>query len=91
MTYKKKRFTPAERRLLDCLREKVGHVVSHRHLIRAMRGFGSLPIIPTNRQMGLLRKTICGLRQEIEEDPALPDIIITHRGQGYSFQIVRQQ
>lgn len=82
---RKNRFTPMERRLLDCLQAKAGEVIGHEDLIEAMTGH-ELYYMANRRQKTFLRQQISRLRQKIEKDPALPDIIITHRGRGYSYE-----
>lgn len=78
MIYRKRLFWPIERKLLRRLMSDPGQIITHEELLAAM-GRG-------NHDIGCLRQYISRLRQKIEKDPALPDIIITHRGQGYSFQ-----
>lgn len=71
------RLTPTERRLLTCLVRNAGRIVSHGELLEEMS--------PRNASMSNLRTSIGRLRSKIEIDPALPNVIITHRGSGYSF------
>lgn len=72
---KKAYLTPTERRLLTFLVRNAGRIVSHEELLEAMS-----PANPIN-----IRQSISRLRKKIEEDPALPRVIITHHRQGYSF------
>jgi len=68
-------LTPTERRLLTCLVQNAGRIVSHKELLEAMSA----------SNIGNLRQHILSLRKKIEIDPALPRVIITHHRQGYSF------
>lgn len=68
-------LTPTEHRLLTCLVHSAGCIVSHRELLEAMSA----------DSIDSLRQYISRLRNKIEIDPALPRVIITHRGLGYSF------
>jgi two-component system KDP operon response regulator KdpE len=73
----KDRLTPTERRLLTCLVRNAGQTVSHKELLEAT----SL----RNTSISNLRAYIGRLRKKIEIDPALPRVIVTHYGLGYSF------
>lgn len=73
------RLTPTEHRLLKCLVRNAGRVVGHKELLDVMS-----PDKPSSN-IGSVRNCISRLRKKIEIDPALPRVIITHRGQGYSF------
>ena len=78
MSRKTEPLTPTERRLLTCLVRNEGRIVSHRGLLEAMS-----PGKPVN--IGNLRQYIVRLRNKVEIDPALPSVIITNHGHGYSF------
>ena len=73
------RLTPTERRLLTCLVRNAGRIVSHKELLKAIEH----PV--SRRGRHLLGQYIFRLRRKIEIDPALPRVIITHYGLGYSF------
>lgn len=73
------RLTPGEFRLLEYLIRNAGQILTHEQLLEAISANLSRP----NR--GILRQYISRLRRRIEADPALPSVIITHRGLGYSF------
>jgi len=75
MSEKAAHLTPTEHRLLMYLVRNAGRIVSHNELFRVI----------TSNNIGSLRSCICRLRNKIEIDPALPNVIITHRGLGYSF------
>ena len=73
------RFTSGEFRLLEYLIRNAGQILTHEQLLEAISATLSRP------NMGILRQYISRLRRKIEADPALPRLIITHRGLGYSF------
>lgn len=75
MSKKTERLTPKEHHLLAHLVRNKGQMVSHGELLEAM----------SITRIGTLRQWIRYLRKKIEVDPALPRVIITHRGLGYSF------
>jgi len=79
VTSKTPHLTPTERRLLTCLVQNPGRVVSHKELLEAMS-----PGNPSNN-MNNVRECISRLRKKVEIDPALPRVIMTHYGLGYSF------
>lgn len=68
-----------ERRLLTHLVRDAGRIVSHKELLEAMSA-GS-----PSKSIHSLRQDIFCLRKKIEVDSALPRVIISHYGQGYSF------
>ena len=72
-------LTPMEHRLLTCLVRNPGQIVSHKELLEAMSSGKPAKSIHD------LRQHILRVRQKIEIDPALPRVIITHYGLGYSF------
>jgi len=73
------RLTPGEFRLLEYLVRNAGRILTHEQLLEAISANLSRVSI------GVLRQYISRLRKKIESDPALPSLIITHRGVGYSF------
>jgi len=73
------RLTPGEFRLLEYLVRNAGQILTHEQLLEAISTNLSRP------NMGILRQYISRLRRKIEADPALPNLIISHRGLGYSF------
>lgn len=70
-------LTSRQRRLLICLAERAGHVVSHRRLLREVCGSRSLDALPS------LRVCVAQLRRKIEDDPARPSYLLTERRIGY--------
>jgi len=73
------RLTAGEFRLLEYLVRNAGQILTYEQLLEVI----SANLSRVNR--GVLRQYISRLRRKIEADPALPRLIITHRGLGYSF------
>ncbi len=73
------RLTPGEFRLLEYLVRNTGQILPREQLLEAISSNLS------RSKMGTIRQYISRLRRKIEADPALPSLIITHRGLGYSF------
>jgi len=74
-------LTPKETKLLTLLMENVGKVVSRSELMQAVWNTEYLGDTRT------LDVHICWLRQKIEENPRIPELILTRRGQGYELRI----
>ena len=72
---------PMEARLLATLMESPGQVVSRAHLMRTVWQTDYLDDTRT------LDVHICWLRRKVEDDPAHPRRIITHRNQGYQLRV----
>ena len=71
------RLTPIEFRLLNCLAQHEGMVVTHRHLLREVWG-------PTHvDQPEYLRVYMKQLRYKLEPDPVRPRHLLTEIGVGY--------
>jgi len=66
--------------LLEHLVRNSRRIVSHEELLEAMASGNP------SKSIHHLRAYITHLRKKIEIDPALPTVIITHRGLGYSFE-----
>ena len=75
------RLDPMEARLLATLMESPGQVVSRAHLMRTVWQTDYLDDTRT------LDVHICWLRRKVEDDPAHPHRIITHRNQGYQLRV----
>lgn len=74
-------LTPKETKLMALLMENVGKVVSRSELMQA---------VWNTEYMGDTRTLdvhICWLRQKIEENPRIPELILTRRGQGYELRL----
>lgn len=71
-------LTPTEFRLLQCLMEHKGRVVSYQRILARVwgfRGYGSC-VVKTN---------VRRLREKLEQDPSHPERILTVAGVGYRF------
>ena len=73
------KLTPVEYEVLRYLALQAGKVVTHRQLLRAVRGPGH----PGDSHY--LRVYIAQLRHKLEEDPNRPRYIVTEPGVGYRF------
>lgn len=74
-------LTPKETKLLALLMENAGKVVSRNRLMQEVwetEYFGDTRTLDVH---------ICWLRQKIEEDPRIPEYILTRRGQGYELRV----
>jgi len=76
---KEVKLSPTEFKLLSCLIENSGWLVTHEELLR--RVWGSDYINDRN----FIKLYIRYLRQKIEKDPSNPRLILTERGLGYRF------
>jgi two-component system KDP operon response regulator KdpE len=70
-------LTPIEFRLLACLAQHAGMVLTHRHLLREVWGPSHVD------QSHYLRIYMKQLRHKLEPDPARPRYLITETGIGY--------
>jgi DNA-binding response OmpR family regulator len=74
-------LTPKETKLMALLMENVGQVVSRSDLMQEVWNTEYLGDTRT------LDVHICWLRQKIEDNPRIPEMILTRRGQGYELRI----
>jgi two-component system KDP operon response regulator KdpE len=74
-------LTPIEFRLLACLAQHAGMVLTHRHLLREVWGPSHID------QSHYLRIYMKQLRHKLEPDPARPRFLITETGIGYRLMI----
>ncbi|MBM7842843.1 response regulator transcription factor [Herpetosiphon giganteus] len=72
-------LTPTEFRLLSCLAQQAGLVMSYANLLRCAQGYEA----ESSEAAELLKPHIYHLRQKIEPDPSNPRYILTVRGTGY--------
>ena len=70
-------LTPTEYDLLKVLIRNAGRVLTHRQLLKEVRGTGY------QMETHLLRVHMSNLRRKIEEDPSNPQYILTEPGVGY--------
>jgi DNA-binding response OmpR family regulator len=73
------KLSPIEFKLLTCLIENRGWLVTHEELLRKVWG----PDYISDKSF--VKLYIRYLRQKIEKDPSRPQLIITERGIGYRF------
>lgn len=74
-------LTPKETKVMALLMQNVGKVVSRSILMQEVWDTEYLGDTRT------LDVHICWLRQKIEEDPRIPEFILTRRGQGYELRV----
>jgi DNA-binding response OmpR family regulator len=74
-------LTPKETKLMALLMQNVGKVVSRSELMQEVWNTEYLGDTRT------LDVHICWLRQKIEDNPRVPELILTRRGQGYELRI----
>lgn len=74
-------LTPKELKLMVLLMENVGTVVSRSELMQEVWNTEYLGDTRT------LDVHICWLRQKIEDNPRIPELILTRRGQGYELRV----
>jgi DNA-binding response OmpR family regulator len=72
-------LTPTEFRVLLCLAEHAGTMLTYAHLVRCAQGYDS-----DEMEAGeLIKPHIHHLRQKLEPDPTAPRYILNVRGKGY--------
>lgn len=74
-------LTPKEFALLFELARHAGKVLTHRHLLGAIWGKAHVSDVE------YLRVTMRGLRQKIEDEPAIPKLLINEPGIGYRLHL----
>ena len=74
-------LTPKEAKLMSLLMRNIGRVVSRSELMQEVWHTEYLGDTRT------LDVHICWLRQKIEDNPRIPECILTRRGQGYELRI----
>ena len=75
------KLTPKQFQLLDYLIENRGKVVSRRELMQAV---WETAYVGDTRTLDV---HVRWLREQIEEDPSHPQLLLTHRGRGYSLDL----
>lgn len=77
-------LTPTEFRVLLCLAERAGTMLSYADLVRCAQGYA-----PSDQEAGdLIKPHIHHLRQKLEPDPSAPRYLLNVRGKGYLFSPV---
>lgn len=76
------KLSPTEYGLLRLLIQHAGKVLTHQQILRAVWGPEYI------QEIHYLRVYFAQLRQKIEENPALPEIIVTEPGIGYRLVVV---
>lgn len=74
-------LTPKETKLMQLLMQNEGKVVSRSDLMQYVWNTEYLGDTRT------LDVHICWLRQKIEDNPRIPEMILTRRGQGYELRL----
>ncbi|HEY0606261.1 MAG TPA: response regulator transcription factor [Herpetosiphonaceae bacterium] len=72
-------LTPTEMRVLACLAQRVGQVMTYQQIVQCAQGYAVEPIEAAE----LIKPHMYHLRQKLETDPANPQYILTVRGTGY--------
>lgn len=76
-------LTPTEFRVLLCLAEHAGQMLSYTQLVRCAQGYDTSELEAGE----LIKPHIHHLRQKLEPDPAAPRYLLNVRGKGYLLQI----
>jgi two-component system, OmpR family, KDP operon response regulator KdpE len=74
------RLTPTEWRILECLAQRPGQLVSARQLLTSIWGPGY------ETHSNYLRFHMARLRRKLEDDPARPRHLLTEPGMGYRYR-----
>jgi two-component system KDP operon response regulator KdpE len=70
------KLTPLEYRILECLAQHAGGLVTHEQILNSVWG-------PQQTDVRSLRVYVASLRRKLERDPAQPQYILTEVGVGY--------
>ena len=73
------RLTPTELRILGCLAQQCGQVLTAQQIVYCAQGYAA----EAGEAVDLLKPHIYHLRRKLERDPARPQYIVTVRGIGY--------
>ncbi len=72
-------LTPTEFRVLTCLAQQAGQVMSYQQIVQCSQGYETSALEAAE----LIKPHMYHLRQKLEPDPATPRYILTVRGTGY--------
>jgi DNA-binding response OmpR family regulator len=72
-------LTPTEFRILVCLAQQAGQVMTYQQIVRCAQGYDTQALEAAE----LIKPHIYHLRQKIEQNPSDPRYILTVRGTGY--------
>lgn len=76
-------LTPTEFRVLLCLAEHCGQMLTYSEIVRCAQGYDALEVEASE----LVKPHIYHLRQKIEPDPGTPQYLLNVRGKGYILQL----
>ena len=76
------KLTPTEYGLLRLFVQHAGRILTHGQILREVWGPN------TDGETNYLRVYITGLRKKLEENPQMPQLIITEPGVGYRLRIL---
>lgn len=78
-------LTPTELRILACLAQQVGKVMTYQQIVQCAQGYETGPIEAAE----LIKPHMYHLRQKLEHDPTSPQYILTVRNTGYVLSVPR--
>jgi two-component system, OmpR family, KDP operon response regulator KdpE len=76
------KLTPTEYSLLRQFVQHAGRILTHRQILREVWGPN------TDDETNYLRVYVTGLRKKLEENPQMPQLIVTEPGVGYRLRIL---
>ena len=76
------KLTPTEYGLLRLFVQHAGRILTHRQILREVWGPN------TDEETNYVRVYITGLRKKLEENPQMPQLIITEPGVGYRLRVL---
>jgi two-component system, OmpR family, KDP operon response regulator KdpE len=76
------KLTPTEYGLLRLFVQHAGRILTHRQILREVWGPN------TDEETNYVRVYITGLRKKLEENPQMPQLIITEPGVGYRLKVL---
>ncbi len=76
------KLTPTEYGLLRLFVQHAGRILTHRQILREVWGPNA------DQETNYLRVYITGLRKKLEENPQMPELIVTEPGVGYRLRVL---